>query len=70
MNDNDYRTRDCYWDAYRTLNNMADMLFDLHVRMVREDCISLGVMKAQQVMREAADMIREEQLQPLQVEVS
>ncbi len=70
MNDNENRTRNCYWDAYRTLNNLADMLFDLHMRMNIEGCTSLGVMQAQELLRQSANQIREEQLKPLPVEVS
>lgn len=70
MNETDNRTRNTYWDAYRTLNNLSDMLFDLHMRMAIEGCTSLGVMQAQEILRESANQIRKEQLQPLPVEVS
>lgn len=70
MNETDNRTRDCYWDAYRALNNLADQLFDLHMRMQRENCFSLGVMRGQELLRDAAKQIKEECLRPLPVEVS
>ena len=64
-------TRDAYWDAYRTLNNLADLAFDLHMRMITAGVPTGGVVAAQEALAAAAKAIRTEQLDaPMPVSVS